>query len=266
MLIIGERINSTRPKIQEAIKERNAAHVVKEAKNQLAAGARYIDVNCAVTTGDELQDMDWVISVIQSEVPEVSICIDSPNYLSLERGLKVYNSKGRLFINSITAEDSRISNVLPLAIKYKTKLVALAMDDNGMPDTAAGRFDIARRIFDKVKREGFDTNDLYIDALIRPISTEPAQAREFLKSLKLIKSLGNVNTICGLSNVSFGLPDRGLVNSIFLAMAMAEGLDAAIIDPTEKHIASSLAASDALLGDDEYCGRYITAFREGRLI
>ena len=266
MLIIGERINSTRPKICEAIKARNAADILKEAKNQIAAGAEYIDVNCAITTVDELQDIDWVISVIQSEVPGVNICIDSPNYLALEKGLKVYKSTGSLFINSITAEDSRINNVLPLAIKYKTKLVALTMGDKGMPDTSGERFEIAKNIFEKVGKAGFNTSDLYIDALIRPIATEPAQAAEFLKSIKMIKALGDVKTICGLSNVSFGLPNRGLVNSIFLAMAMSEGLDAAIIDPTEKHIASSLAASGALLGTDEYCGSYIKAFREGKLI
>lgn len=266
MLIIGERINSTRTRIYEAIKARDAEHIVKEATNQLAAGAAFIDVNCAVTTGDELQDMDWVISVIQSEVPDVNISLDSPNYLALERGLKVYKGKGGIFINSITAEADRMEIVMPLAVKHKTKLVALTMDESGMPDTAEKRYEIAGRIFEAVKSWGFDTKDLYIDALIRPISTEPAQALEFLKSLEMIKNLGEVNTICGLSNVSFGLPNRGLINSIFLAMAMEAGLDSAIIDPTEKHIASSLAASNALLGKDDYCGEYIRAFREGRLV
>jgi len=266
MLVIGERINSTRSKICEAISQRNASHIVREVRSQLAAGAEYIDVNCAVTAGDELQDIDWVISVIQSEVPGINISIDSPNYLAIEKGLKVYKSGGSLFINSITAEDSRINSILPLAIKYKTKLVALTMDDKGMPDTASARLDIAGRIVDKVKMAGFDVRDLYIDALIRPIATEPIQAREFLKSIKMIKDLGPVKTICGLSNVSYGLPNRGLVNSIFLAMAMGEGLDAAIIDPAERHIASSLAASNALLGTDEYCGEYIRAFREGKLV
>lgn len=266
MLIIGERINSTRSKIGEAIKARDAAVILKEAKSQIASGAEYIDVNCAVTAGDELQDIDWTISVIQSEAPGVNICIDSPSYLAIERGLKVYKSTGNLFINSITGEDSRINNILPLAIKYKTKLVALTMTGEGMPDTAAERFEIAKNIVEKAKKAGFDINDLYIDALVRPVSTEPAQAVEFLKAIKMIKGLGGVKTICGLSNVSFGLPDRGLVNSIFLAMAMSEGLDAAIIDPTERHIASSLAASGALLGTDEYCGKYIKAFREGKLV
>lgn len=264
MLIIGERINSTRTKIREAIKAKSASHIIKEAKEQIAAGARYIDVNCAVTDGDELQDMDWVISVIQSEIADVSICIDSPNYLALEKGLKVFKSSGDIFINSVTAEDSRIENVLPLAVEYKTKLIALTMDENGMPETSEERFAIAARICEKVAKFGFNREDLYVDALIRPISTEPRQAIEFLSSLKRIKSLG-VKTICGLSNVSYGLPARGLVNSVFLSMAMKEGLDAAIIDPTEKHTASAFAASNALLGDDEYCGDYIKAYREGRL-
>lgn len=265
MLIIGERINSTRPKIHEAIRDRNAGHIVREVQGQLAAGAGYIDVNCAITTTDELQDIDWVISVIRSEVPGISLCIDSPNYLAIERALGSHKHEGGLFINSITAEDSRISSVLPLAIKYKTKLIALTMDDRGMPDTAEARCEIAKYIVDVVKKAGFNIEDLYIDPLIRPISVEPNQALEFLKSIKMIKSLGGVKTICGLSNVSFGLPNRGLINSIFLAMAMAEGLDGAIIDPTEKHIASSLAASSAILAEDEYCGGYIRAFREGRL-
>lgn len=265
MLIIGERLNSTRLKVREAIKDRDASRILNEARSQLAAGAAYIDVNCAMTSQDELQDMDWVLSVIQSQIPGVNICIDSPNYLALEKGLKVCTSKESPFINSITAEELRINTVLPLAIRYKTKLVALTMDEKGMPNTAEERFEIAKHIFNSVKKSGFNTDELYIDALIRPVSTEPEQAREYLKSIKMIKGLG-VRTICGLSNVSFGLPNRGLINSIFLAMAMDEGLDAAIIDPTERHIAATLAASNALLGADEYCGEYIKAFREGKLI
>ncbi|MBN2452885.1 MAG: dihydropteroate synthase [Candidatus Omnitrophica bacterium] len=265
MLVIGERINSTRTKIREAIKARDTGHIIREAGGQIAAGASYIDVNCAVTTGDELQDMDWVLSVIQSNIPGANICIDSPNHRALEKGLRLCKSKERPFINSITAERARMKNILPLALEYDTKLVALTMDESGMPATASERLAIASRICDSVKKAGFDIGNLYIDALIRPISTEPEQAVEYLRSIKMIKDLG-ARTICGLSNVSFGLPDRGLINSIFLAMAVSEGLDAAIIDPTEKHVASSLSAADALLGSDEYCAKYIKAFREGRLI
>ncbi|MBP7056525.1 MAG: dihydropteroate synthase [Candidatus Omnitrophica bacterium] len=266
MLIIGERINSTRKSINEAIKSRNAAFILKEARDQTAAGAEFIDVNCAVTSGDEVQDIDWVISVIQSEMPDVSICIDSPNYLAIDRALKVYKGNGKTLINSITADDNRIDSILPLAMEYGASVVALTMTERGMPDTASERADIASSIMEKVRRKGFKKDRLYFDPLIRPVSTEPGQASEFLKAIPLIKTLGEVRIICGLSNVSYGLPRRSAINSAFLAMAIYAGLDAAIVDPTDVNIRSILKASSALLGNDEYCGEYIKAFREGKLI
>lgn len=265
MLIVGERINSTRETIREAIGKRDAAFIVKEASRQLAAGATFIDVNCAMTSGDEIQDMDWALNVIQSELPDVSVSIDSPNYLAIDRAIKVYKAKGTLMINSITAEGSRIDTILPLALKANAKLIALTMDDKGMPDTAEDRVKIARSILDRVKRDGFDPKNLYFDPLIRPISTEPTQAREFLRSIPMIKDLG-ANTICGLSNVSFGLPNRKLVNATFLAMAVYAGLDAAILDPTEKLMNSNVRASLAIVGNDDYCSDYIKAFRDGNLV
>lgn len=266
MFIIGERINSTRTRVREAIKTRNASFILKEASWQLSAGANFIDVNCAATSGDEVQDIDWVISVIQSEIKDVSICIDSPNYLAIDRALGTYKAKGSLMINSITAEERRIKHILPLAKKYNAKLIALTMGDKGMPHTASERFDVAKGIFERVTGSGFKAEDLYFDALIRPVSTEPDQAKEFLKSLPMIKGLGPVKTVCGLSNVSFGLPNRSLVNSTFLTMAIQSGLDAAILDPTDKNIISSLKATNVLLGSDDFCADYIKAFREGMLI
>lgn len=266
MLIIGERINSTRKNIQDAIKNRNAGFILKEAASQVTAGSQYIDINCALTSGDEVQDIDWVISVLQSEIKDVNICIDSPNYLAIERGLSIYKAKGTVMINSVTGEDARIKRMLPLAIKYNAKLIALTIDDRGMPYTATERFEIAKSILDRLKKEEFNMDNLYFDPLIRPIATEPHQAKEFLKSIPMIKSLGNVKTICGLSNVSFGLPDRRAVNSAFLSMAIQSGLDAAILDPLDKLIISSLKASQALMGIDEYCADYIKSFREGKLV
>lgn len=266
MLIIGERINSTRPEIREAIKNKNATFILKEAAEQLRQGADFIDVNCAVTSGNEVQDIDWVISVIQSEIKDASLCIDSPNYLAIDRALGTYKAKGSLMINSITAEERRIKHILPLAKKHNTKLIALTMDEKGMPSSAAARFEVAKRIFERVTVEGFKAEDLYFDALIRPVSTEPEQAKEFLSSLRMIKNLGPVKTICGLSNISFGLPNRSLINSTFLSMAIQSGLDAAILDPTDKNIISSLKASSVLLGMDDFCADYIKAFREGALI
>lgn len=265
MLIIGERINSTRAHIQEAIKDRNTAFILKEATKQLESGAHFLDINCAMSLGDEVQDIDWVISVIQSEIKDVSICIDSPNHLAIERALEVYKAGGEIFINSITGEQSRIKRIVPLAVKHGTKLIALTMGAEGMPSTAEDRLKVAKDILAKVTDQGFKVDNLYFDPLIRPISTEPDQAKEVLRSIPMIKSLGS-KTICGLSNVSFGLPDRKLINSVFLTMAIQSGLDAAILDPTEKHIMSNIAASRALLCDDDYCAEYIKAFREGKLI
>ena len=265
MLIIGERINSTRTHIQEAIKSRSASFIVKEAKKQIEAGASFIDVNCAMTPGDEVQDIGWVISVIQSEITDVNICIDSPNYLAIQKGLETYRAKGRLFINSITGEQSRIDLIVPLAVKYDTALIALTMGDSGMPNSAEERFAAAKDILAKVTEKGFKAHNLYFDPLIRPISTEPEQAKEFLRSIPMIKSLG-AKTICGLSNISYGLPDRKIINSTFLAMAIQSGLDCAILDPTEKQVMSSIAAAETLICRDEYCAEYIKAFREGRLI
>ncbi len=266
MLIVGERINSTRPRIQEAIRSRNASLILKEARAQIEAGAHFIDVNCAMSSSSEIQDIDWVISVMQSGIKDVNICIDSPNYLAIDKALKVYKAKGQVMINSITLDEARIKSILPLAREYKTKLIALTMDETGMPSTAGERLAIAKKIAGRIDREGFNIEDLYFDPLIRPISTEPDQAREFLKSIPMIKAIGGVKTICGLSNISFGLPDRKLVNSTFLAMAVQAGLDAAILDPLDNHIISSLRASQALLGMDEYCVEYIKTFRNGRLI
>jgi 5-methyltetrahydrofolate--homocysteine methyltransferase len=266
MIIIGERINSTRPRIQDAIKHRNTALILKEARAQLDAGADYIDINCAMTSGDEVQDMDWLVSVIQSDFTDVNLCIDSPNYLAIDRALKVYKGKGSLMINSITGEEDRLRTIMPLARTHNAKLIALTMDNSGMPDTAEARAEIAKKIFDRVTKDGFRADDLYFDPLIRPISTEPNQAHEFLRSIPMIKKLGGVKTICGLSNVSFGLPNRKVINASFLAMAVQSGLDAAILDPTDKHVVSSITAARALLCNDEYCAGYIRAFREGRLV
>ncbi len=266
MLIIGERINSTKEKVKEAIRARNAAFIAEEARGQVEAGACYIDVNCAVTLGSELQDMDWAMSVIQSEIKDANICIDSPNYLAIEAAIKAYHSKGGLMINSISGDEKRTESILPLAVKHNTKLIALTMDDKGMPHTAGERFDMAAKIYERVKKYGFNTENLYFDPLIRPIATEPDQVSEFLNSIPLIKKLPGAKTVCGLSNVSFGLPNRRLINAAFLSMAASYGLDAAILDPLDKHIVSSLRASRALLGADEYCAGYIRAFRENKLI
>jgi len=154
MLIVGERINSTKEKVKAAIRERDASFIAKTASSQVESGCGYVDVNCAVTSGNELHDMDWVLSVIQSEIKNVNICVDSPNYLAIEAALKAYHSKGSLMINSISGDEARIRSIMPLAIKYNSKLIALTMDEKGMPNTAADRFEAAKKIFELAKDLG----------------------------------------------------------------------------------------------------------------
>ncbi len=266
MLIIGERINATRKNIKKAILSHDANAILKEAKAQLASGAHYVDINCATGVGDEPRDMEWAISVIQSELMDANICIDSPNHLAIERALAAYKGRGDIMINSITGEETRMGKILPLVKARKTKVVALTMGDRTVPTTARERYEAAKKIFDRVRQTGIPEEDIYFDPLIRPIAVEPTQAREFLKAIPMIKGLGKVKTVCGISNISFGLPKRSIINSIFLSMAMQAGLDAVIMDPLDKNVTSGLKAAKAILCMDEYCADYIKAFREGVLI
>ncbi len=265
MLIVGERINSTRDPVKRAIEKRNQSLILREVRQQIEAGAKLIDVNCAMGMDNEIEDIAWVISVIQSELSNVGICIDSPNYLAIDAALKVYNGKGDIIINSITGEEPRMRNIIPLALRYNAKVIALTMDERGMPSSKSERVDIAKKILSRAKAEGFKEEDIYFDPLVRPLSCEPGEVRAFLDSIRPIKDLGSVKTICGLSNVSFGLPDRSIINSVFLTMVFNAGIDACILDPLDQKVISSLRAAEALLGEDEYCANYIKVFREKRL-
>ncbi len=263
MLIVGERINSSRKEILEAMKAKDARLIQDEAKKQLNCGAGVLDINSAMSLEREAEDIEWLVNVIQKAVG-VPLCIDSPNPEVIKKALSVH--KGKALVNSVTGEKKRINEIMPLVKQYHASVIALTMDEDGMPDTATGRLDIAKHILETLLNYGIEQEDIYFDPLVRPISTEANQAKEFLCALRLIKKeLAGVKTICGLSNVSFGLPKRGLLNATFLAMALDCGLDAAIIDPTDKMVRASLKASQALLGEDNYCLNYISAARKGEL-
>jgi cobalamin-dependent methionine synthase I len=261
MKIIGERINATRKDINKAIAGQDVKFIQQEASAQVCAGADLLDVNCGIGTKEEAS-IEWVVRAIQ-EVTQVGLVIDSPDPRVLEKGLGA--CKGKAMVNSITAEPGRTQTILPLVRKYGASVVALTMDEKGMPETARQRFDIACRILEETDRHGIPRSDVYFDPLVRPISTEPSQGREFLEAIKLIKALPEVMTVCGLSNISFGLPERGVLNSNFLTMAIFAGLDAALVDPLNKKIMAAIRAGEALLGRDEYCMNYITAVREGKI-
>ncbi|MCK4462912.1 MAG: dihydropteroate synthase, partial [Candidatus Omnitrophica bacterium] len=172
--------------------------------------------------------------------------------------------KGRAMINSITAEKSRYEKILPLCKDYDCLLTALTLDEKGMPETAQDRFELATIIMEICERYGVPKDRIYFDPLVRPISAEQKQAKEFLGAIKLIKELG-LKTIAGLSNISFGLPKRQLLNKTFLPMAHSNGLDACIVDPLDISLMRTIMTSSTILGEDEYCKGYLKAYRQGKL-
>ncbi|MEK7449288.1 MAG: methyltetrahydrofolate cobalamin methyltransferase [Planctomycetota bacterium] len=265
MLIIGEKINSSHPKISRAIAGQDAAYLQKLAQEQVAGGAQMLDVNCG-TVKNEPAAMDWLVKIIQEKV-QVPLVIDSPNPEAIEAGLSRLSAghQEQAMVNSITAEKERFEKILPLVKKYNAGVIALTMNEQGIPRTALERFTIAQNLQQITGDYKIPLSNLYIDPLVQPVASEPQQVIEFLESLRLIKTLPKAQTICGLSNVSFGLPNRSLLNAIFIAMCFGYGLDAAIIDPTDKNIMGAVRAAEALLNKDEYCLNYIKAYRESQL-
>lgn len=270
MIIIGELINATRKTIREAIQKKDNEFILQEAVNQVNCGADCIDINCAIDINQEPDDMEWLVKIVQEKL-DVPLMIDSSNPVAIERGLKI--RRGKTIINSITGEiesqqsNKKISKILQLTKETGSDIVVLTMSDKGMPKTASERVSIAEKMY-KIITEQYEIRpeNIYFDLLVRPVSTEPEQPLEFLNGLQIIKRLfPQSKTICGLSNVSFGLPKRKLINSTFLILCLYAGLDAALVDPTDKNIIASLRATEALLGKDEYCMNYISAFKEGRI-
>lgn len=263
MLIIGERINSSRKPIQEALKARDAAFLQEEARKQVEAGAAYVDVNAATMMQAEPEYIEWLVRLVQETV-DAPLCIDTPNPVAMEVALKAH--RGRAMINSISGEKERYEAVLPLAVKYKAAVVALCMDDRGMPETASDRLRVVEYMLKNLTDAGIAKEDIYFDPLVKPVSAGSHYGVEFLESIRLMKEKYGVKTVAGLSNVSYGLPLRRLLNQAFLVMSMNMGLDAVIVDPLDATLMSFLRASRVLLGKDEYAMEYLGAFREGKLV
>lgn len=260
MIIIGERINTSRPAIKEALEKKDTRFIQDQAGLQVEAGSQFLDMNCGLSRDREAEDMEWLIRTVQETV-RVRLCIDSPDPLVIEKALLV--AKDKVLINSITAEEARYGKILQLALKHNCSLIALTMDEKGMPNTAEDRFKIAERLYRILKSEGMADDDIYFDPLARPISSEPRQAQELLKAIPKIKTLGGIKIVCGISNVSYGLPRRSLINSIFLSMALSAGMDGALIDPLDRNIVAAVKTAEALLGEDKYCMNFIQAYRKG---
>lgn len=263
MIVVGERINGTSKRIREAVVGRDSELIAQEAKKQAEAGADYIDVNTGTDPNREPADMVWLVQTVQAAVSK-PLCIDSPNPDALKAGLEAHD--GQALVNSASAEEGRMQPVMALAGSRGARLVGLTLDDSGLPQTADQRVAIARKLGQAAEAAGLALSDLFIDPLARAVALENEQGAAFLDAVAGIReALPEAHVICGLSNVSFQLPSRRLLNRAFLAMAMARGLDAAILDPLDRGLMAVACAAQALLGQDEMCLGYIRAFRAGRL-
>ena len=263
MLIVGEKINTTRKSIDAAVEARDAEKIRDAAIKQAEAGANLIDVNTGTRLKTEVADMEWLVSVVQESV-ENRLCIDSPNPAAIEMGLKIVKQKA--LVNSITGEAERVKAIMPMVKEHGASVVGLTMDEAGMPKTGEDRHRIACKIIDMIAEYDIPMDDVYFDPLVEPVGSSPEQGLAVLKGMELIRSsFPDAHIICGLSNISFGLPDRKLLNRTFLSMAMNAGLDAAIMDPTDKSLMSSLMASSAILAQDDFCLNYIRTWRAGDL-
>ena len=263
MIVIAEKINGTLPMVKTVIQNRDQAALLNLAKEQAAAGASYIDVNVGTGIGsreDEIQAMEWAVESIQREV-ETPLCIDSADPAVLESGLKSRNGRPSL-INSAKAEKESLEEVVPLANTYSAPLIALTMDESGIPKTVDDRLQAAEKVATACERLGVPIEDIFFDLLVMPISTDVKHGLKTLAAITEVKKqFPGCKTVLGISNISYGLPARGRLNSGFLCMAVYAGLDAAIIDPMEDEISAAVKTAEVRVGRDRHCRKYTRAFR-----
>ncbi|MBE0481769.1 MAG: methyltetrahydrofolate cobalamin methyltransferase [Dehalococcoidia bacterium] len=263
MLIVGEKINTSRKGIEEAVRKRDAAYIRKVARDQAEAGAHYIDVNAGTFPDEESRHLCWLVETVQREV-DLPLSLDSPNPGAISEALSLH--KGEPMINSISLEEDRFESLLPVITSHPCRVVALCMARTSMPTTTEERVQVASELIGRLTGAGFPLGKIYVDPLIQPVSVDTRMGAAALGAIgEIMKAFPGVNTICGLSNVSFGLPARNLINRNFLALCISCGLSAVILDPTDRQLTSTLLAVEMLLGRDDYCGNFIDAYQEGRI-
>lgn len=265
MIIIGERINATRKSIASAIEKKDKEFIKKEALKQIKWKADFLDLNAGLGKGREKEDLAWLIETVQ-EIKTFPLCLDSSDPEALDFCLPMVKNEKKM-INSITGEESRIKNMLPIIKKHSdSRIVALTMDDSGIPVSSEKRIEIAGKLITLLVENGVKEENIFVDCLVQPVSVGGENARVFIESIKGVKKNSPaVKTTCGLSNVSFGLPERKIVNKYFMAIALYEGLDSAIIDPTEPGMQEAILGANLLSEKDEYCMNYIKVCRAGKI-
>ena len=255
--MIGERINPTaRKKLAQALRDDDYDLIEQDAEAQAEAGAHVLDVNVGTHGIDEVQVMTDIVTLLQQSV-SIPLCLDSTNPTVLEQGLRAY--QGKALINSVNGERASLDAILPLAKRYGAAVVGLTLDETGIPTTAEGRFIIAKRIIEACAQHGIPQHDVYLDSLVMTVGTDIHAPKETLRTMQLIRNAyPNVNLLLGVSNVSHGLPNRAKINSAFLAMAIGNGLDVAIINPMDELMKNAWQSAALLAGRDENAENYLT--------
>lgn len=267
MIIVGELINATRKAVREAIEAKDADTIQSLAKDQAEAGAHYIDVNAGVFVQNEVEYLKWVIDKV-TEVTNIPCCIDSSNPDTIEATLAYLTETGGTvpMINSISLESSRIEKMLPFLKGTDFKVIALCMNDDGMPETSAQRLSIAERLIDKLVQNHVKIENIYVDPLVQALATNSNFGIEFLDAVDgIMTGFPGIHTMCGLSNISFGMPARKFMNQTLMTMAIARGLDGAIMNPLDKRMMANIVTAEAVAGKDPYCMNYLKAFRAGSI-
>jgi cobalamin-dependent methionine synthase I len=262
--VIGERINTTLKMVQAAVIERNGEFITNDVRRQAEAGATYIDVNAGARIGEEAEDMKWLIDIIQPAI-DLPLCLDSPDPDVLEMAYGLVTKKP--MINSISLEKSRFEPMIKYLKGKQCRIIALCMDDSGMPKTVDDIVSRATSLVYELENIGIPRDDIFIDPLIQPMSVEKNNCRVAMDAVLTIKTeLQGVHTTGGLSNISYGLPQRRIINRHFLTLMMGVGFDSAIMDPLDSRLMACLRTTEMLCGNDDYCMNFIKGVRESKIV
>lgn len=261
MIIIGELINASRKAIKTAIENQDQVTIQNIARQQAEAGADYIDVNAGVFGDKEPEYLKWLVQTVQA-VTDKPCALDSPSPAAIEAALSVH--QGTSMINSISLERDRWEQLLPLLAGTDLKVIALCMSDAGMPRKVDDRLQIADKLVNGLLQKQVRLENIFVDPLVQPLSINDHFGAAFIQAVDAITTrFEGVHTACGMSNISYGLPARRVLNQTFMVMAIARGLDGAILNPLDRHLMGAIIAAEALVGRDSFCTSYLKAYRSG---
>ncbi|MCX8515826.1 MAG: dihydropteroate synthase [Alphaproteobacteria bacterium] len=259
-VVIGERINPTgRKKLAAEMKEGNFETVIRDVEAQIKAGAHMLDINAGIPLADEPAILAKTIQLVQ-DMTDIPLSIDSSIVAALERGLSVY--KGKALLNSVTGEEERLEVVLPLVKKYNCAVIGISNDETGISEDPDVRFEVAKKIVHRALDHGIPAADVLIDPLVMPIGALGKAGQAAFKLIRRLREELKVNTSCGASNISFGLPNRHALNAAFLSMAIGAGMTSAIMNPLHEEEMVGILSADVIAGNDLNCASWISKFRE----